>query len=73
PSTPTDNTVRQEYGFRATVLETVTPRAGDSDGWARSLTLGMTVVCHADVALSQAQKPGDCKMLRWAPRRTGQE
>ncbi|WP_205630195.1 hypothetical protein, partial [Microbacterium arborescens] len=25
PSTPTDNTVRQEYGFRATVLETVTP------------------------------------------------
>ncbi|MGZ0069867.1 hypothetical protein [Microbacterium arborescens] len=67
PSSPDDNTVRQEYGFTATVVQAVTPRAGDTDGWAESRTIAMYVQCSTDVVLSSSQKPGDCKVVRWAP------
>ncbi|MDF2916128.1 MAG: hypothetical protein K0S70_345 [Microbacterium sp.] len=67
PSSPDDNTVRQEYGFTATVIQAVTPRSGETDGWAESRTIAMYVQCSADVTLSESQKPGDCKVVRWAP------
>ncbi|MDD7963104.1 hypothetical protein [Microbacterium thalli] len=67
PASPTENDVRQEYVFNATVVQAVVPRDGETDGWAESRVLALKVECSADVVLSPSQKPGDCKVVRWAP------
>lgn len=56
----------QEYIFLADVQQTVRPGDGQTDAWAEARQVSVYIECSDRVELTGSQKPGDCKVIRWA-------
>lgn len=56
----------QEYVLLADVQQTVRPSDGQTDAWAEARRVSVYIECSDRVEHTGSQKPGDCKVIRWA-------
>lgn len=56
----------QEYVLLADVQQMVRPGDGQTDAWAEARRVSVYIECSDRVEHTGSQKPGDCKVIRWA-------